>query len=745
MIAWLLGGVPAPTGELIWTSPSWVVVVAATAATVTFAASLAGRRSTGARVLEAACFALALVGWVIALAQPVWLEEEGRTEPGRVAVLVDASASMGVLEGATPRSDEAMAILSELDGDDVDVYSFGGGLGIGAPLAFDQPATDLETALEALADRAAGERLSGVVLLTDGLDRGLLRRRFQTEEDPIPPELPGPLTVYQVGGTGDLMDLSVRYVDTGGYAYVHAPFTVRAELQGVGFEGRNVRAELLQDGQPVSSRDVTLDAEGNGEVTFEVRPDRSGRYTYMVQVPTYEGDAVLANNAMPVVVRVVRDKIRVLQVAGAPSWDVKFLRRFLKGDPSVDLVSFFILRTRPDMKRRYSNGELSLIEFPYEQLFTDDLLTFDLVIFQNFDHRPYFQGASNALLQNLRRFVVDDGHAFVMVGGDRSFSMGQYGGTPLEEVLPVDMSRAPVDPDPVPFQPVLTQTGRRHPVTMLVGDAVENAEWWGRLHELDGTNRVANAKSDAAVLLEHPTLKAQGGRGLPVLAVREAGKGRTMSLTVDTSWRWSLSEAAVGRGNQAYLRFWKGAIRWLIGDPTTRRVRVDTSRENYAVGDDVRVVVHALDADFAPLPDADVQVAVRLDGETTALEGQTGPDGEAIFSISAERRGAFKVDAIVRQGNAEVGFDSTVFAVTNRDPELDEVVPDDAFLSWLAKRTGGRFYGAGERGNPLLDPEAGRTVMERRELALWRSPAMALWIGLFAGLAWIVRRRAGLR
>lgn len=746
MMQWLLGGNPAPGGELMWTAPPWLIAVAAAAALLAFGVSLVGKRTTvAARVAEAVFFALALAGLVVALAQPVWLEKDGRVEPGRVAVLMDASASMGVLESGEPRSAAAMRILDGIAGDDVDVFHFGGTLQVGRPDAFDLPATDLESAFEALSDRVAGEKLAGVVVVTDGLDRGLLRKRFLQEGDPVPPDLPGPLTVFQVGSRAELKDLAVRYVDTGGYAYVHAPFTVRAELLGVGFEGRTIRAELLQDGATVRSNDVVIGADGKAEVSFEVRPDRAGRFTYMVQVPTYDGDAVISNNTMPVVVRVVRDKIRVLQVAGSPSWDVKFLRRFLKGDLSVDLVSFFILRTRPDMRRRYANDELSLIEFPYTQLFTEDLTTFDLVIFQNFDHEPFFVTQSKTLLANIKRFVVEDGHAFMMVGGDRSFSLGDYGGTSIDDILPVRISRDKVEADPVPFQAQLTEAGQRHPVTMLVQDPVENAQWWKRLHTLDGTNRITSARPDASVLLTHPTLRDATGAALPVLSVREVGNGRTMALTADTSWRWSLSEAAEGRGNQAYLRFWKGAIRWLIGDPTTRRVRVGTSRENYAVGDEVRVVAHALDANFAPMADANVAMTYSVDGESKTLDALTGPDGEAVFTLPAERRGAHKVGVVVSKDGKDVGLDSTVYAVTNRDPELDEVVPDTDFLRWLAGRTEGSFVGPGERGSVLRDASAGRTVTELRELPIWRAPIVALWVCLFAGLAWIVRRRSGLR
>ena len=50
------------------------------------------------------------------------------------------------------------------------------------------------------------------------------------------------------------------------------------------------------------------------------------------------GEAVTENNARSFVLRVIRDRVRVLLVAGRPSWDVRFLRGLLKQDPNVDLV-----------------------------------------------------------------------------------------------------------------------------------------------------------------------------------------------------------------------------------------------------------------------------------------------------------------------------------------------------------------------------------------------------------------------
>jgi len=721
-----------------------VILLSAAGALLAWVSAWIGERPLAARLGEAVLWSLALGMLVVALARPVWVEEEGREEPGRLVVLVDASRSMSVLEEGVPRSQLAGEIVGQLDGPEVDIYHFGDELAVGRPEGRGLPGTDVEGAIDALSERIAGEKLAGVVVITDGLDRGLLRRRYASEDNPAPPLVAGPLTVYQVGTQGEVRDLAVRRVDAGGFAFARHDFRIRAEIEGLGFENRTVQATLLRDGAPVTKLPVSLDAEGHGEVVFTVVTENAGRFNYEVQVPVFEGDAVPANNALPVVVRSVVDKIRVLQVTGTPSWDVKFLRRFLKEDPSVDLVSFFILRTRADLDAGFQDRELSLIQFPYERLFSEDLWSFDVVIFQNFDWEPYFNRGGEGLLRNIAEYV-EQGGAFALIGGDRSFDMGRYGDTPIQRILPVQLGTPREQSvSTAPFSVELTEQGARHPITRLTNDEDENSLWWYRLHTMDGTNIVRSAHPDAAVLLAHPTLTTANGEALPILAVRESGEGRAMALSVDSSWRWSFGEAAEGRGNQAYLRFWKNSFRWLMADPSASRVTVDTPRENYAAGDVVRIVIRARTPGFAPMEGAEVIAEVLGRGHAT-LKGTTGPDGEVVLEYPATQRGAHRIQVVVNSGTDEIGRADTVFAVTTRDPELDEVAPDSGFLQWLAGITEGKYYAHGERGPAVRDPAANRTVWDRRETPVWRAPIVGLWICLFAGLAWIVRRRSGLR
>jgi uncharacterized membrane protein len=787
-VTWLFGGVKpfGAAGELTFTASSTVVMLAAigSVAIVALAWGFAPRRR--GRMFQALLLVPVLVAVVVMLAGPTWVERQGYTVPGRFVILVDDSLSMNVREasttgGSTPRSTAVPGILQAIGHPDADRFLFGSDLSQGAVPTYREAGTDLGAALRAVSDRYAGEHLTGIAVITDGIDRGSLRRDWQAGQGvslgKLP--LPGPLTLYGTGAASSLFDLALANATTGGFAFIRAPFRIGADIVGRGFEGRHVTVSLLRDGSPEGHKDVTLDGNGRGNVFFEVTPTRVGRVTYTLSVPVSSDDAVPANNTLDTVVRIVRDRMRVLQICGSPAADEKFMRQFLKQDPAVDLVSFFILRTDADMRAGYSDEELSLIPFPYERLFSSDLQTFDLVIFQNFDYAPYFRRDKDELLTNVANYVSRGG-AFAMIGGDRSFDLGKYAGTPIERILPV---RLGVGGDPVDlarFQPVLTEAGRGHPVTALAVNPAQSEATWKQLAPLEGLNLSLGASDGAAVLLEHPTRKTPSGSPLPVVAVREVEQGRSLAFMGDSSWRWSFGEAAAGRTNQAYLRFWKNAMRWLVGDWDSQRLVVDTGQENYGIGDEVRVVTRVRDVGFRP--QGGVLVTGRVEGPsigasgpvetssavegperaapasrrpetdaggsldlaTGSFEGTTSPDGELFVTFKATMPGAHRVKVkALLHGDAQPSQAETVFAVSAREAELDEIVPDPSFLDALASAAGGRHDRAGAARAPLEDPEAGRHVEETRQTPLFHAPILPLIAGIFGTLSWWVRRRIG--
>lgn len=724
-------------------------------------------RWRGGVVVALRVMALALLGVMLLKPAMVLLAPiEGRE---RLAVLVDASRSMSVAaqKDAPTRFQAAQRALA--DGGqlaalakhyDLEVYGFtdhllpvGDVAALGA-LTPDGEMTDLGAALHQLVDEGRDLSLGGVVVLSDGIDRGGVRRAWAAAEPDKAPEAadealgralkPWDLPIHAValGSEAGFVDLAIDDLSYSEFAFLRQPSQVTVSVRSLGLAGRRTQVKLSEGGRVLGVLPVELPPNGEvRQVSFPLNPERVGKYTYTVSTPVLAEEAIPGNNTRSFTLKVVRDRIRVLQIVGAPSWDEKFMRRLLKTDPNIDLVSFFILRTALDDRRPFQEHEFSLIEFPHRDLFDKDLHTFDLVIFQNFNYRPYFDTDSYQLLSNLARFV-EDGGGLAVLGGEKAFAGGEYAGTPLEDVLPVRSDKSPSAVErEIRFG--LTPEGSRHPVTALHFDGRENAGIFSRLPALDGFNPVS--LQPGAVVLGKVD-----GSDLPLLAVRQVGKGRSLAFMTDTSWYWSFEAAGAGQGNGAYLRFWKNALRWLVGDPDEAQVQVDTDRENYRLGQRPVVTARVVGVDYAPLVGARVKMSLvpEAGGEVVSFEGATGDAGAWTQALELAQVGPYRVKVdVVSAGGEPVGAAETVFTINEEGPEMKELGGDRRFLQALTRVSGGRLIEPGEVvDGPLLvkaRPDSANT--QRTVIPLWdKTPTYAGLFGLLC-LEWLLRRRWGFK
>jgi hypothetical protein len=83
-------------------------------------------------------------------------------------------------------------------------------------------------------------------------------------------------------------------------------------------------------------------------IELSITLERAGARLVEVTIEPPEGDSIPENNTRILSFSVTRDRLRLLHVAGRPTYDVRALRMWLKSDESLDLIAFFILRTDED-------------------------------------------------------------------------------------------------------------------------------------------------------------------------------------------------------------------------------------------------------------------------------------------------------------------------------------------------------------------------------------------------------------
>lgn len=686
-------------------------------------------RWTALRALTA-CLAL------LVSTQPRWSAERTERTQGRIAVLVDGSRSMAIEDPS--RAERVRALLERWAGasDGASLWRFGSEL---QAVAWDDDASRprddesrLGAALRELAAARDAEGLGAVVVVSDGavtdVEEGL--------------DL-GELRVHAVRvGREDLRDDSLVQVHADPVAFLRQPAKVRVVVRSWGGGDLDVPVTLREGSEVVTEARVRVPDGGEAVVELPFTPRRLGRSVYRVSIPRAADDAVPENNERAFLVRVGRDRLRVLLVAGSPTWDVRFLRAFLKQDPSVDLISFFILRTGSDMPMAQPE-ELALIPFPTDELFREHLGSFDVVLFQNFDYGPYQMAG---YLPRIRDYVKRGG-AFAMIGGDKSFASGGYASTPLEEVLPVDLPSAATPASRLVvtdrFRPEPVAELVRHPLLALANDPAASLARWAALPPLDGANVVRGARPGATTLLTHP--RRRGGQTLPVLVLGTAEEGRVLALMADTSWRWGFTSGGLTGDASTYERFWDRALRWLARDPALEPARVTTDRERY--GPEARVELRARlsDASYRPFAAERVRLALvdAAGAEVAAADVVTDAEGRAEAVLRAPaREGAYR--AVASREDATLCEEH--FVVERGGQEFADPRAAPARLRALAEGTGGRYVDAPEEA-PGLDGFDASIVRRRTldEVAPFAHPLFVAFAALVFSLEWWLRRRRGLR
>jgi len=461
------------------------------------------------------------------------------------------------------------------------------------------------------------------------------------------------------------------------------------------------------------------------KVDLQFTPRKIGKRIYTLNLPRFAEESILTNNQKEFEVDVARDRIRILHLNGRPSWDSRYLREVLANNPRVDLLSFFILRNMGDDVVA-PTSELSLIPFPSNLLFDDYLSSFDLIIFQNFKYEPFID---KKYLSNIRKYV-EKGGAFLMVGGELSFQGGSYSHTPIEDILPVsfkDVETRFIDKE---FRPKISGDFSNHPILRLEKEL--NEEVWSSLPPLHGANLGLVANKDAYVLLKNESES-------PILVAGEFGEGRTALLATDSVWSWGFG----GAGGRYFHRFWNNVIDWLIAEPETRRLQLESDKERYREEEQVLIKFKLLKENYQPAENITGKLTLSSrSGEVIAKELKTDKLGGQVFPFIPEQSGFYEA-VIEIEGLQE----KIMFSVLKDNAEFEKPLVNDFVLKKIAQVSGGQYKvldGTNDLSALQFENPEIKVKSHSRSFSLWENWwAYGLVVG-FLVMDWWLRRKAGL-
>lgn len=730
--------------------PWWALAAALLAILVVVVASYRHRpegRSRGRALWLGVMRALVLILLLALWMRPVRFEPAGDASGRLVALLVDVSKSMSlpVASGAT-RLDAALALAREhavpaLAGEfDVEAFAFGASarrLDLdAAPIDAADGSSDLDAALTELRSRLAGRQLAGVLVLSDG---GLTDRVDDGRVADGPP-----VFAIGIGDPGTVRDREVAGLALGEAAVAGSNADLTATLVGRGFGGGEVDVRVLQDGRPIEVRRVRLPGDDTPvRQTFRVSPGRELPTVFTVEVVADATEITADNNRRSVLAPPAGRPRTLLMLEGAPGHEHSFLKRAWADDPGLQVDAVVRKGRNEDGEDTYYvQGDRMRTAalgtgFPSSR---EALFAYDAVVLANLEA----DALTRAQLDAIEAFVAERGGG-VLVLGARSFDGRSLAGTPLERVLPLDVSDRGREVARVtsttrtPNAVALTAEGEDHPIMRLGPTPESTRAAWAQVPLLAAVSPLGGPRPGALVLA---ATAGPGGNTRPLVAVQQYGEGRSMAFVGEAAWRWKMLLPSTDR---TYDTFWRQAARWLAGrapEPIDLQITPVSAAEAH-----VRVDVRS--RTFEPLRDAVVSLRVAGPGsEPRDLALSADPSAPGVWTgrVSAAESGTFQMDVVAVRAGQPAGAARGWWLAGGFDAEMADPRRDDRALARVAAAGGGRLIEADEIALLPAWLRAARPAdapLAQRDL--WHTPWVLLFIVGVLCAEWALRRRWGWR
>jgi uncharacterized membrane protein len=730
---------------------TYIVIAIALAVAVPALIAYARLRMRGGPRDRAVLLALRLAGLaivVVALMHPILVVSEAVPQRNVVGVLVDDSRSMRIADlNGTTRADAVRHLLGTRDSSlyraladkfVVRLFRFSGNgervaqLG---DLTYDGVRTQLGPALEAARQELTGVPLSGLVLVSDGADNST---GSLTDAVMSLGARHVPVFTVGVGRERFTKDIEVSRVEAPRNVLKGASLVVDVLVAQRGYTGDKVQMIVEDGGRIVSTQSVTLSGDGEAiPVRVRVPTTEAGARVLTFRIPPQPGEMVAQNNTQQAIVNVSDRREKILYIEGEPRSEMRFLRNAVRDDKNLQIVT--LQRLAKDQFRRFSvDDSLDLVAgFPKTR---DELFAYKGIILGSIE-ASYFTGDQ---LRMLADFVSERGGGLLALGGRRALGEGGFGGTPVAEVLPVDLGGGPNDKSGYfsELKVDVSVAGSMHAATQIADAESTSAKRWKTMPAVTSVNRIGRARPGATVLLMGTPTK--GGERQTVLAFQRYGRGKAIVFPVQDSWLWQMLNDV---DDVTFESYWRQLLRWLVSDVPSR-VMVAAAGDQAAPGDAVELNAEVSDRTFLKVNNAEAVARVTSPSGNVSempLEWSVTRDGQYKASFTPTEKGLYRVDVRARMGTDSIVSDPSYIASGDLSTEYFGAEMRAPLLRRIADETGGRFYtgeNVAQLAKDIVFTDAGNTVVDRKDL--WDMPIVFLLILALVTSEWGYRKLRGL-
>ena len=613
-----------------------------------------------------------------------------------------------------------------------------------APLEAKGRLTDIAASIQEVFREWRGQRVAGVMLITDGAHNASAFRYDGIADMQVP------LYTVGVGNPQPRKDLKISRLEVSPVVYVGHDTPIRFTVEHTGYAGSTIRVSLMQDDRLSDAALITLNERPTQDIEFTLDPQKEGVFQYSIAVPTLPDELTHMNNEKIFSLKVVKTKFRVLYVDGRPRWEYTFLKRILERDANIESTCMIISnRTNRQLRgtllertNRHYPQTTALDRLPYFPDTIAKLLTYDVLIIGDLRSATLNKSQHDAIVD----FVENHGKAVIFLGGRNSLGAKGLRETALERLLPIVMPANGCAVRDEDFSLELTQQGIYHPI-MRVGDTRAKVEAiWRDMPTLPRWFGDFRLRGGATTLAVHG--QSRDENSMPIVVFQRSGLGKSLLIAAEGLWNWGFGVWGFKEEDDIYPRFWGGAIRWMASQPHGKPINLTTDLTTNLVGDTVQITVYAYDESYRPLVNAAFNIdVIPPDGHSFQVSDATSSQIAGVYTAQFEvnQKGNYQIRALGVKDYSSLGEDSTEIFVQPPLAEFENPHLNEPLLQQLAEKTGGFYTRIGDLESlPKKIKDIEERVFTNQERDLWNTPIiLILAVGLL-GAEWFLRKRRGL-
>ncbi len=659
--------------------------------------------------------------------------------------------------------------------------------------------TDVPSVMRDILERVQGQRLSAMVLLTDGqttergsrpdrsaamaaqADTRVFALSFGQKEEPfnlkiLPPQLP------KSTFSRDPVSARVHVTASG----ITQPVKARVSIFRKSPDGS------IDASAPLATKEVALDPTKQAvDLDIPVRlkktnSDRAETFDLVARVEP-EGAGVpeertLRDNERGGTVTVLDTQINVLYVEGYPRWEYRYLKSELIREPTVNLSTLlatadeaFTQDADPPAFDKTTSEEIfpgALAHFPDN---AKDLAKYDVLLIGDVEPM-YFSPTQQKLIVE---WVKTGGGGVGFISGP-SYNPETYRESALEVLLPVTPDE--IDPrarilqstDTLAYKVLPSTAGGGTNLYRFFDEPDENLVEMIKMPDMFWFKRVRGLKPGAIVLAMRYRTDADPLRQImtqlasisvvkellsksdpkdlvPMLVMRQYGAGPVIFSAYCDTWRWRRYS-----GEPLFQSYWLQMCRLLCANKAlgrSKRLELIAESATVEIGGEIKVTLNVKDPTLTAQVPAEVPVMlVDKEGRTvdtlTLIRSSANTERDGALerlegSSTARQLGEFRL--IVKPGALPVDAAALELHVEQPQREQEALTADVQTLETIASRTRGAVLRPYDSGNLMKQiPDRSMPILHSQSEELWNKPFALVLVLLLATTEWLIRKRAGL-